>query len=165
MGLWRTTHDSAFSCIKTEIAQKLKLSHRKEGYRLSLFTDASDTHWAAVLTQVPKSQLDMSIEGQAHEPLSFLSGSFTGSSFDHYGSNPSIGRHTASKLMRCALKLSAYKYVIEHLPGERNVWADMLTRWTVKQRSSVRAGKLASIMYASLTPSSSDELDWPERPL
>ena len=36
-------------------------------------------------------------------------------------------RHTASKLMRWALKLSAFHYVVEHLPGERNVWADMLT--------------------------------------
>ncbi len=136
--------------------------------------------------------------------LSFLSGSFTGSSFnwsivekeafavvesmvrldhftasgevsfftdhanltyifDPYGNNPSIGRHTGSKLMRWALKLSAYRYIIEHLPGERNVWADMLTRWAVKPRSSDRAGKLASIMYAPITPSASDELDWPER--
>lgn len=48
--------------------------------------------------------------------------------FDPYGRNPGIARHTASKLMRWALKLSVFRYVIEHVPGERNVWADMLTR-------------------------------------
>ncbi len=58
--------------------------------------------------------------------------------------------------MRWPQKLSAYTYVIEHLHGERNVWADTLTRWAVS------AGKLAFIIYSPITPSSSDELDWPD---
>ncbi len=60
--------------------------------------------------------------------------------YDPYGRNPGIARHTASKLMRLALKLSAFLYVIDHLPGESNVWADILTRWEVssKRRSSPR---------------------------
>lgn len=97
--------------------------------------------------------MDLEIEKQNHDALSFLSGSFTGSSsiwsivekeafsvvdsmkrLDHYtaageislytdhpnpvytvapyGRTPGISKHTANKLMRWALKLSAYRYVI-----------------------------------------------------
>jgi len=82
--------------------------------------------------------------------------------FDPYGQNPSIGRHTANKLMRWALKLSAYRYVIEHLPGDRNVWADILTRWGVKPCGSVNTAKIAKLMYAPICPSASEKYDWPK---
>jgi RNase H-like domain found in reverse transcriptase len=49
--------------------------------------------------------------------------------FHPYGLDPGIAAHTAAKLTRWALKLSAYNYTIEHVPGTDNVWADMLTRW------------------------------------
>ena len=139
---------------------------------MSLFTDASETHWAAILTQVLNDQADYEIENQAHEPLALLSGAFSGSSnnwsivekeasavvetmtklhhitasgtvsvhtdhsnltyiFDPYGRNPGIAKHTANKLLRWALKLASYRYCIEFISGERNVWADILTRWVV----------------------------------
>lgn len=41
--------------------------------------------------------------------------------------------------MRWAIKLSALRYVVKHLPGERKVWADMLTRWAVKNPAQVQA--------------------------
>lgn len=41
---------------------------------------------------------------------------------------------TSHKLQRWALKLSAYRYVIEHIAGEKNVWADMLTRWALPSK-------------------------------
>lgn len=42
--------------------------------------------------------------------------------YDPYSRNPGIPRHTASTLMRSAIKLSTFGYVIEHLPVNRNVW-------------------------------------------
>lgn len=51
--------------------------------------------------------------------------------YESYGKKPGISRHTVSKLMRWAIKLNAFRYVVEHLPGEQNVWADILTRWAV----------------------------------
>ena len=83
---------------------------------------------------------------------------------DPYGKHPSIPRHTASKLMRWAIKLSAFRYVVEHLPGERNVWADMLTRWAVYPKSSVctdKVGRLKSLMMCPINPGLSEEFDWP----
>lgn len=85
--------------------------------------------------------------------------------YDPYGKNPGIPRHTASKLMRWALKLSAFRYVVEHLPGERNVWADMLTRWAVGTNSGIRALEhqpaITSLMIAPVNPRIYTRLDWP----
>jgi transposase InsO family protein len=36
---------------------------------------------------------------------------------------------TSQKLERWALYLSSFRYCIEHIAGERNVWADLLSRW------------------------------------
>lgn len=86
--------------------------------------------------------------------------------FDPYGRNPCIARHTASKLMRWALKLSAFRYVIEHVTGERNVWADMLTRWAVSPKHKVNAKQLPSIkslIVAPISPGLNAHCDWPSR--
>lgn len=142
---------------------------------MCLSTDASETHWSSILTQVPDEQRRDKIEEQWHEPLCFLSGACKGRTmicstpekeefaiveamcrqnylvpvntvsifadhanlvymYDPYGRNPGMSHQTASELMRWAIKLSAFRYVVEDLPGERNVWADMLTRWAVQPR-------------------------------
>lgn len=49
--------------------------------------------------------------------------------FYPYGNNQGVNRHLANKLMRWALLLATYRYVIEFLPGYKNVWADILTWW------------------------------------
>ena len=66
--------------------------------------------------------------------------------------------------MRWAIKLSAFRYVIEHLPGDRNIWADMLTRWAATTKSNInsnRVGRLKSLMMAPINPGVDSELDWP----
>ena len=68
--------------------------------------------------------------------------------------------------MRWAVKLSAFIYVIEHLGGELNVWADLFTRWTVRDRDSVRVSKLRklkALMLAPISPHLDATLDWPRR--
>ena len=85
--------------------------------------------------------------------------------YNPYGRNPSIPIHTASKLTRWALKLNAYRFVIEHLPGVRKVWADMLTRWAVQPRSASKSTnqlKLQCLMVATINPRVDDKMDWPK---
>ena len=43
---------------------------------------------------------------------------------------PALGRHIVSKVQRWALYLSRFPYIIEHVSGTANVFADILTRWT-----------------------------------
>ncbi|GMF34640.1 unnamed protein product [Phytophthora fragariaefolia] len=40
-----------------------------------------------------------------------------------------MARYQADKLQRWALSLLIFIYVIEHVPGEANVWGDLLSRW------------------------------------
>ena len=207
---WGATHDSAFADIKKQLTVSVKLAFPRFDQNLYRFTDAYDTHWSAVLTQVRTEDRSLELENQRHEPLCFLSGVFSGSSanwsvpekegyaiveamcrldflvlgrevtilnivnftdhanlvylYDPYGHNSGIARHTASKLMRWAIKLSAFRYVVEHLPGELNVWADMLTRWAVSPKCMVDATKLLrakSLMCAPINPRTDPKFDWP----
>ena len=70
-----------------------------------------------------------------------------------------MSRHTSNKLTLWALKLSAYRFVIEHLPGERNLWADLLMRWAVKSRIRVKCFKFASLFHAPITIETKAEHD------
>ena len=81
--------------------------------------------------------------------------------YDPHGQNPGIRRHMANNLMRWALKLSGFRYVIEHVPAESNVFADMLTRWADKPRYKVKSRKLASLMLAPINPSLCADCEWP----
>lgn len=202
---WGAIHDRSFENVKRQLAASTELAHPKPDHNLCLFTDASDTHWAAILTQVPSGQERNPLEDQQHEPLCFLSGAFKGSAanwsvpekegfavveamcrldyliagrsvsiftdhanlvyiYDPYGSNPGIARHTANKLMRWALKLGEFRYTIEFLPGEKNVWADMLTRWAASPNHIVSNSKvvaLKSLLLAPISPGLEEGLDWP----
>ena len=42
---------------------------------------------------------------------------------------PSLGSHAVSKVQRWAMYLSRFEYNIEHIDGEANIFADILTRW------------------------------------
>ena len=46
-----------------------------------LSTDASETHWSGVLTQVPKEDRKLPLEDQRHKPMGFVSGRFKKASF------------------------------------------------------------------------------------
>lgn len=201
---WGTKHDDSFETTKQQLARSTKLSHSKNGHKLSLFTDASETHCSAIPTQVLDGQLKRCIEDQEHEPFSFLSGSFTGAVagwsvpdeegfamvesmtnldylvtgrtvaiftdhanlvylFDPYGQSFGMSKHTASKLMRWALTLRGFRYVVEHLAGKRNVWADMLSRWDVQPSRKLCAVKITSLLLSTITLSLDARLDWPIR--
>ncbi len=66
--------------------------------------------------------------------------------------------------MRRAIKLNDFRYVVKHLPGEGNVWADMLTRCAECPKSSIdtkQIGQLKSLIMAPINPGIDPELDWP----
>jgi Integrase zinc binding domain len=60
-------------------------------------------------------------------------------------------------LIRWALRLSTYRYTIELVPGDNNVWADMFTRWAAP-RPQLRA---KALMLAPLAPSLGADFEWP----
>ena len=54
---------------------------------------------------------------------------------------PALGRHIVSKVQRWALFLSRFPYVIEHIEGKSNIFADILTRWTKGYRKQCKSMK------------------------
>lgn len=213
---WGTMHDAAFSDIKQQLGNSAELAHVRpeDEFALCLFTDASDTHWGSVLTQIPREDLKLRpIENQDHQPIAFLSGKFSGPSerwstpekegyavvqsmcqldyvtscrhvnvftdhrnlvylYDPMGRNPGVPRHTANKLLRWALKLSSFSYIIEHLSGEENVWGDLLSRWAngpiaARPQEEARAVdsrkvNVSSLLLAPVTPAEHDNFDMPK---
>lgn len=77
---------------------------------------------------------------------------------------PALGRHIVSKVQRWALYLSRFSYAIEHVRGELNVCADMLTRWVRGNRNERSAPRVCSLLLEEaeqLMPRPKD-LIWPD---
>jgi transposase InsO family protein len=51
--------------------------------------------------------------------------------FDPAAVVPEARHATVARVYRWAMYLSMFRYVCEHIPGEENVFADLLTRWAV----------------------------------
>lgn len=86
--------------------------------------------------------------------------------YDPYGQNLGIARHTANKLMRWAVNLSAFHYIIERVPRENYTWVDMLSRWAVEPKKTVESfnsGRVRALMVTPINPTIDEELDWPSR--
>jgi RNase H-like domain found in reverse transcriptase/Integrase zinc binding domain/Integrase core domain len=197
---WGETELAVFGACKNALEHATILSYPTMTKRLCLYTDASDRFWSAIVTQVPHADLDLPVAPQAHEPLAFLSGAFTGSAerwsvvekegfailtacerlgwllqtsagfslftdhrnlcfiFDPFASNPGISNYTGSKLLRWALRLSQYRYEIEHVRGKDNIWADILTRWAAPAQPRAR---ISGVFCVPVPSSSADSFTWP----
>ena len=54
--------------------------------------------------------------------------------------NKDLQKHKQQKLERWALFMQSYHYnILQHIDGERNVWADLLTRWGVAGEIALKA--------------------------
>lgn len=200
---WNTAHEKAFQDVKRAIQHAVTLSHPDPEKILCLFTDASDTHWSGVLTQIPACDQDEPFQEQHHEPLSFLSGSFKGSRarwstpekeafaivesvsrldyillrpegfqlftdhknliyiFNPTSVNGNLQKHIVNKVERWALTLASFRYTIVHIPGEENVWADLLSRWGSRQDDPACDIRIASLFSAPVAPELDPDFTWP----
>ncbi|POM80529.1 LOW QUALITY PROTEIN: Hypothetical protein PHPALM_1626 [Phytophthora palmivora] len=46
-----------------------------------------------------------------------------------FAPDESVKKHVKGKLLRWSMKLMNFNYIIEHIAGPNNVWADMVSRW------------------------------------
>ncbi|MEP0580138.1 MAG: reverse transcriptase domain-containing protein [Marinobacter sp.] len=178
---WTEDRVRAWNAARGLVAQAVPLHHPRPGCVVLMFPDASDFHWGSFLTQVPEHEFrsGLALESMSHEPLGFLSGSFTGSQLrwatvdkegfaivntfrrleyllwggvhiftDHrnlqYIFNPEKCVTTVTKTMAQRLEnwkgvLGQYRYAIEHIPGDRNCWGDLLSRWVKVPTVPVRS--------------------------
>lgn len=186
--LWKEQHTVAWDQLKLAVAASVTLTSPSEEKDFCLFTDASDSNWGAILTQVPRGFVESSAppEDWPHEPLSFISGGFRGAQlawpivgkeafavheacnrlehfiqrergvhiftdhrnlvyiFEPAGRPLGTSKGTAGRLERWAIALSAVPYTIQHVEGESNGFADMLSRWG----ATMPAGTVRRVMIA-----------------
>jgi RNase H-like domain found in reverse transcriptase/Reverse transcriptase (RNA-dependent DNA polymerase) len=196
---WHAAAATAFDKCKQALSHCTILAHRDPSQRLCVFTDASDTSWSSLTSQVPAEDLELPFQEQGHSPFAFLSGRFraeqlkwsivdkkcyaiiqttdrldyllrspTGFAlftdhrnlvyiFDPMSRNPHISQHSAARLLRWALRLASYQYIIEHITGSDNVWADIMTRWAAPPPLACR--RIRRLLVAPIcTP---DDFIWP----
>lgn len=184
---WGRTHVESYTSLQDSLREAVKLAHPDPSLETCIYTDASETHWAAVVTQCDKEQLEKPTEDQRHKPLAFLSSAFKDSELhwstfekegyaiyqvfskldylmfgekpshlytDHrnllfvynpLSVQPEIGRHVVNKVQRWALYLSRFHYNIEHVAGEKNVMADIMTRWFSGYRGKSARARISQI--------------------
>ena len=73
-------------------------------------------------------------------------------------SGRTVSKNVDDRLERWAMKLSGLFYIIEHISGEDNVWADMLTRWA--SNPSVKSLRV-KVPKALVTPLINETFVWP----
>ncbi len=71
--------------------------------------------------------------------------------FDPQYRPATVKKFTEEKLQRWALRLNAFPFTIEHVSGEDNVWADLLTRWG-SVSSAINRPSRADRVYALVDP-------------
>ncbi|KAH9100833.1 hypothetical protein Ae201684P_007025 [Aphanomyces euteiches] len=179
---WDGSHVECLAACKKVLGQAVTLAHPKSDKLVCVFADASDLHWGGVVTQIPPEQADRELDALQHEPLMFLSGTFSGAAqrwaivekepggfalftdhanlkciFNPTSVNAAIPKYTATKLDRWALLLMRYDYTIYDIAGEANVWADLLSRWETNSPT------ICPIVHVPLkiSPPRNEEFVWP----
>lgn len=76
---WSGKEDEAVYKFKKAVERQVILPHRDITIRICVYTDASELLWSGVVTQVLLADLNKAHGDQTHQPLTFLSGHFSGS--------------------------------------------------------------------------------------
>lgn len=77
---------------------------------------------------------------------------------DPKGVSSSISQFKTNKLKRWSIKLSALRYVVEHIKGKDNHWAGILSRWGSSDRTEIKVAS-CNVKYLILAPISPLLLD------
>ena len=75
--------------------------------------------------------------------------------------NPGIAKHTANKIERWAMQLSAFRYKINHISGDDSCWADFLSRWGGATGGIIH-GKLGALFHARIALDFDPDFTWPK---
>ncbi|GMF38684.1 unnamed protein product [Phytophthora fragariaefolia] len=82
-----------------------------------------------------------------------------------FSPSESVMKHTRGKLLRWALRISCLRYTIEHIDGERNLWADIVSRWKPGNAEIGPATMLVKVAriadLSRIRPLQDDKFTWP----
>ncbi|KAF0744145.1 hypothetical protein Ae201684_001287 [Aphanomyces euteiches] len=127
---WNASHVDCLTSCKKALGQAVTFAHPKSDKLVLLFADASDLHWGGVVTQIPPEQADRELDAQEHEPLMFLSGTFSGAA-----QRWAIVEKEAFSIVEC-LKRADY---LLHKPGGFALFTDHANLKFIFNPTSVNA--------------------------
>jgi len=73
---WNKTHEQAYARAKNALHRSICLAYPDPEKTYVLWTDASDKHFGAILTQTTEEELKKPLQDQQHEPIGLNSGTF-----------------------------------------------------------------------------------------
>ncbi|GMF44236.1 unnamed protein product [Phytophthora fragariaefolia] len=83
--------------------------------------------------------------------------------FNPFATDTGIQRYQADKLQRWSMTMTTYRYVIEHVRGEDNIWANLLSRWsgpsTPMDQSLARMHQI--VLVPAVSPLAECSFAWP----
>ena len=77
--------------------------------------------------------------------------------FDPNAIQPDLSQTATRKVLRWAVRLSAYTYVFLHISGAENEWADLLSRWAASTTYTIRR----LVVIPPLSSTANDDFVWP----
>ncbi|POM73999.1 Hypothetical protein PHPALM_9094 [Phytophthora palmivora] len=77
--------------------------------------------------------------------------------FNPAATDGAMQHYQADKLQHWAMTMTSYRYVIEHIRGSENVWADMLSRWG----NSEHVSSTGIVVVPAISPLQNDNFQWP----
>jgi transposase InsO family protein len=205
---WSDDEILAFQTVLTATERVQQRHFADPDAIVCVFTDASKTGWAMVVTQVRAWATNVAVQDQQHELLICKGGMFRKAQAnwsviekeaypivkacseleylldrdggfriycDHanliqvFAPGTEVKQHIKGKLQRWVLKMSAYRYTITHIPGEHNLWADMVSRWGQagnENTSQVQVRRVTTRSVAEpsiLRPLQDSEFVWPTK--
>jgi hypothetical protein len=146
---WNQVHDEAMSTLNQAIAADVLLACPDHSMIMCMYTDASDLHWAGIVTQCAPEELEKPPLEQHHFPLAFVSGSFD----DTQKKWPTIekeGFAIKTTTVKCAHLLHhprGFKIFTDHanlgylfnpnpaIASGRRQAADRIERWLISMRA------------------------------
>ncbi|OWZ00608.1 hypothetical protein PHMEG_00028159 [Phytophthora megakarya] len=76
-----------------------------------------------------------------------------------FAPDQNVKKHVKGKLLRWAMKLMGFQYIVEHVPGPDNLWADMALRWAGNHVPTATLRRLKTIrQQESLNPQGRTQL-------
>lgn len=157
----------ATQCTETELAKPmLEQSHIPLAFLSGTFSEREE-HWStyereafSVVQAFRKLDYLLACDSTTRVFTDHRNLLFT---FNPVFMEPSLGRHKVLKVVRWALFLSAFNYRIEHVPGDVNIWPDIMTRWMRGYRHTLAVKRVtAALSFSGVTVSpDAPDFEWP----
>lgn len=65
--------------------------------------------------------------------------------------NTKVVRHVVHKVQRWTIRLAEFNHTVQHIPGEDNVWVDLLTRWAAPNHDKYPARRVGALRVPLIT--------------